>query len=306
MAAKKEKQQDGLKAKPITRTLLRRMALPEPDSDGDKEERGRVLVVGGSTQIPGAAILAGVAALRAGAGKLQIATCRSMARGLALAVPESRVFPLNETEAGDISRVASKEIIRRAEKVEAVLLGPGWSDNEAAINLGIRVLPNLSECSVVVDAMALIALNGNPSLLEQLNGHVVLTPHAGEMAGLMGLSKEEVQEAPARIAVEAARTFKAVVALKGHETFIASPDRDLVVNRAGNVGLATSGSGDVLAGLVAGFLARGTEPFTAAVWGVHVHAVAGDRLAKKIGMLGYLARELLGEVPVVMEEFRGK
>jgi hydroxyethylthiazole kinase-like uncharacterized protein yjeF len=213
---------------------------------------------------------------------------------------------LSEAKSGDISRAASKEIVRRAQGADAVLLGPGWSDEEEAINLGRRVLPNLSECSVVVDAIALRALDGNPGLLEQLNGRIVLTPHVGEMAGLMGLSKEEVQEAQARVAVEAARTFKAVVALKGRETFIASPDGELVVNRAGNVGLATSGSGDVLAGMIAGFLARGADPFTAAVWGVHVHAVAGDRLAKRIGLLGYLARELLGEVPGVLEELRGK
>src|SRR5205814_1158949 len=136
-------------------------------------------------------------------------------------------------------------------------------------------------------------------------GRAVLTPHAGEMAGMLGVAKPSVEASRAGTARAAAERFGAVVALKGAETFVAGPGGELFCNRAGNVGLATSGSGDALAGILAGLAARGAEPLQAAVWAVHLHARAGDRLAARMGGLGYLARELLDEVPPLMAELGG-
>jgi ADP-dependent NAD(P)H-hydrate dehydratase len=128
----------------------------------------------------------------------------------------------------------------------------------------------------------------------------VITPHAGEMAGLMSMDQSVVEAKPARIASQAASELSAVVALKGAITFVATPDGKTSVCREGNVGLATSGSGDVLAGIIAGLLARGAPAFAATCWGVYLHAVAGDHLSKTIGPLGFLARELLAEIPGIM------
>jgi ADP-dependent NAD(P)H-hydrate dehydratase len=128
----------------------------------------------------------------------------------------------------------------------------------------------------------------------------VVTPHAGEMASCLKAEKTEVAGDPAATARRAAELFRCVVALKGAETVIALPDGECYRNRAGNVGLATSGSGDTLGGIVAGLAARGAAPVQAAVWGVHLHARAGDRLARRIGPLGFLARELLDEIPGLM------
>lgn len=122
------------------------------------------------------------------------------------------------------------------------------------------------------------------------------------MAGLLQIDKQEILEDPVRCARQAAATYKAVVALKGAQTYIAAPDGEVYRNMQGNVGLATSGSGDALAGIVGGLAARGCSPLEAAVWGVFLHARAGDRLAKRIGTLGFLARELLAEVPPLMRE----
>jgi ADP-dependent NAD(P)H-hydrate dehydratase len=154
----------------------------------------------------------------------------------------------------------------------------------------------------VLDAGAVACLSSGRGLLHELEGRAVVTPNADELADIFGENKEELTARPLDAARRAAREFRCVVALKGRETFVASPDGRAYVNRAGTVGLATSGSGDVLAGVIAGLVARGAEPLRAAAWGVYVHALAGERLAEKYGPLGLLARELPGEIPRLMSE----
>jgi hydroxyethylthiazole kinase-like uncharacterized protein yjeF len=279
------------------------MPLPQPDEEGDKEERGRVLIVGGAVEMPGAVILAATAALRAGAGKLQIATCRSIARAVAVAVPEARVFALSETRAGAVAVSGADEISRRAREVNAVLIGPGLTDQGAAARLVRKVLPRIGKAVVVLDAVALSCFTETPKCLHDLDCKAVLTPHAGEMATMLGMDKSEVMRDPLKTAREAARNLRAVVALKGAETHIVAHGvSQSYCNRAGNVGLATSGSGDTLSGLITGLSARGATPLQATVWGVYLHACAGDALAKRMGRLGYLARELGAEVPALMSK----
>jgi ADP-dependent NAD(P)H-hydrate dehydratase len=280
------------------------MPLPQPDKEGDKEERGRVLVVGGATEMPGAVILAATAALRAGAGKLQIATCRSIAQSVAVAVPEARVFALPETKAGAIAVSAAEEISKRAKRVDAVLFGPGMIDEDAVARVVQKVLPHIGKAIVVLDAAALSCFSKSPHCLHDLDCKAVLTPHAGEMARMLGISKSAVTRDPLATARKAARSLRAVVALKGAETHIAAHNiSKSYCNRTGNVGLATSGSGDTLSGIITGLAARGATPVQATIWGVYLHARAGDVLAKRVGRLGYLARELLAEVPVLLSKF---
>lgn len=279
------------------------MPLPWPDEEGDKEERGRVLVVGGAIEMPGAVILAATAALRAGAGKLQIATCRSIAHVVAVAVPEARVFALPETRAGAVAVSGADEIGRRAKEVNAVLIGPGMTDEGAAARLVRKVLPQIGKAVVVLDAAALSCFKETPQCLHDLDCKAILTPHAGEMATMLGVDKSAVRRNPLKTAREAAHNLRAVVALKGAETHIVAHGvPQTYCNRAGNVGLATSGSGDTLSGLITGLAARGATPLQAAVWGVHLHACAGDALATRVGRLGYLARELGAEVPALMSK----
>jgi hydroxyethylthiazole kinase-like uncharacterized protein yjeF len=290
------------KAIEVTRALLRRIPLPQTDDEGDKDARGRVLAVGGSAQTPGAILLAGVAALRAGAGRLQLATVRSVASALGVAVPESLVVALAETRAGEISgTAAARALSPRVDATDALLLGPGMSSDGAAHAL-LRVLaPRLQEETVLVlDAAAILAAPRAVALLRKLGGRAVLTPHAGEMAALLGVQKERVEAEPATAARDAAARFGVVVALKGPESWIADPDGTLYHYTGGTVGLATSGSGDTLAGIVAGLAARGAPAAHAAVWGAYLHGAAGQSLARRIGPIGYLARELLDELPALM------
>jgi ADP-dependent NAD(P)H-hydrate dehydratase len=290
--------------------LLRAWPLPTPSSDGDKEERGHVLVLGGSREMPGAVILAATAALRAGAGKLTIATGRSVAQLVALAIPESRVLALPETDAGGFTADAVDTLDPLADRIGAVVIGPGMQDEEATAQLVHALLPRLedSDTKVLLDANAMGALlypqNGAPPPF-RFNVPVLLTPHAGEMAHLTGIPKDDICAAPDRHALEAAERWNAVVALKGARTIIASPGGDRWQHEGGNIGLATSGSGDVLAGIIAGLAARGADLTQAASWGVALHARAGERLAERLGKLGYLARELPDEIPALLEQAAG-
>jgi hydroxyethylthiazole kinase-like uncharacterized protein yjeF len=288
-----------LRAREVTPALLRRLPLPEPDAGGDKDARGRVLAVGGSAQTPGAILLGGVAALRAGAGKLQLASVRSVAAALGVAVPESLVVALPETRSGEIAgRAGAGVLAGRVPAVDALLLGPGMSSASSAHALVASLVRRMgSDAVMVLDAAAIVALGSDESLLHPLGGRGVLTPHAGEMASLLGVAKEDVEGDPASMAVDAARRFGVVVALKGPESWIAEPGGTLYHYAGGSVGLATSGSGDTLAGIVAGLAARGAPAVRAAVWGAYLHGAAGRALARKLGPIGFLARELLDEVP---------
>jgi hydroxyethylthiazole kinase-like uncharacterized protein yjeF len=282
---------------------LRAWPLPMPSPDGDKEVRGHVLILGGSREMPGAVILAATAALRAGAGKLTIATGASVAQLVALALPEARVIGLAETEHGGFSAEAVARLDPLADKVNAILIGPGMQD-EAATAVLVRALLlrlNGSDTSVVLDACAMgVVLAGAGFRFTQ---PVIVTPHAGEMAHLTGASKEEIGAEPEHYAVQAARRWNAVVALKGARTLVVAPEGERWQHEGGNVGLAISGSGDALAGIIAGLAARGASLTQAACWGVALHARAGELLAERLGVLGYLAREIPAEIPALMESF---
>ncbi len=266
---------------------------------------GRVLVAGGNRAVPGAALLAAEAALRAGAGKLQVATGRSIAPGLALCLPEALVMGLSETEAGDLGPEATEALAKAAKRTDALLLGPGMMDTDAAMALVKGVLALLDPAdgpALVLDAGALC---GHAALREALHPHAgraVLTPHAGEMANVLDIERAEVEDDPLATGRRAAALLQQVVVMKGAQTHVISPGGEAWTYAGGVVGLATSGSGDVLAGIVTGLLARGAPPIQAACWAVWLHGEAGRRLTQRIGPIGFLARELAAEVPTLMAE----
>ncbi len=284
----------------ITPAFLAGWPLPQHDDGDDKEGRGRIFVAGGSPEIPGALILSSLASLRAGAGQLKIATARSVARHVAAAVLEAWVVPLPETPGGGFDPACVGTLAEDASNANAVLIGPGMQDEEATSALLQALLPQVHAPTVVLDAAALACLHDAPHLLHPLKGNVIVTPHAGEMAGILGRSKDEIKADPCAAAIEAASSLRAVVVMKGSETFIATPEGRVFRNQHGGIGLATSGSGDTLAGIIAGLAARGASPEQATVWGVLLHARAGEVLAERVGPLGFLARELLAEIPRLM------
>lgn len=279
--------------------MLRASPLPIQDG-GDKEDRGCVLIVAGSREIPGAVVLSATAALRAGAGKVTIGAPASIANSVAFAVPEARVIALEETPEGGIASKAAAALEALAGRMGAVLIGPGLPDGPESCELASRLLKTFEDAPIVLDAAAMSVVCLSPKEPRRFSSPVLMTPHAGEMAALTGSSKDSIQANPEDAACGAARAWNAVVALKGPITIIATPDARVWRHEGGNFGLATSGSGDVLAGIIGGLMARGTKLETAAAWGIALHARAGERLALKLGVVGYLARELAGEVPALM------
>ncbi|MBG6238561.1 hydroxyethylthiazole kinase-like uncharacterized protein yjeF [Mycetocola sp. CAN_C7] len=278
----------------VTPHLLRDWPLPE--AGDSKYGRGQVLVVGGALRSPGAAMLSGLAALRVGAGRLTLAVGASVATAVAVAVPESGVVPLEETAdahvAGAGVRAASKDL----SDADAVLVGPGLDDADEAARMLTELLDLIGQESVVVlDAFALGVAPQVTGLVEAFGGRLVLTPNKEEAALLLGRDIGDLADDIGEIA----GTFQAVVTCYD---VIASPDGRIWRTGTGGGGLATSGSGDVLAGAIAGLCARGASPEQAAVWATHAHAAAGDRLAVPVGPLGFLASELLDELPRVLVE----
>jgi hydroxyethylthiazole kinase-like uncharacterized protein yjeF len=279
----------------IDAALLASMPLPTV-RDGGKEERGRVLVVGGGLELAGAVLLAGTAALRAGAGKLQLATATSAVPALAIAVPEARVFCLPENKDGLPASDAAKVIAEHLGGCDALLIGPGMMrDSEG---LASAVLGLVSDEPVVLDAGAISAVREQDRATKAARR--IVTPHAGEMAHLLGIDKSQVEADPLSAAHQAAKRFCVIVVMKGAESHVVAPDGRAASYAGGGAGLGTSGSGDVLAGVIAGLLARGAGPFEAAIWGVWLHGEAGKRLADRIGPLGFLAREIAAEIPRLM------
>ena len=290
-------------SKTLDAEWLRANPLPVLDSDSDKNVRGRVLVVGGAEFVPGALRLTGEAALRAGAGKLQMATVRSAAMSLGVLVPEAAMIALPALEDGEIAAGAAELLAPQLARCHALVLGPGMNVSAQTDKLVAAILAATEPpVTVVLDAAALTSARDLRSTIARYEGHIILTPHHGEMAILTGQNAEAIAADPVAVALRVAREFRAVVLLKGDRSVVADQEGTCLVHEGGCVGLATGGSGDVLAGIVGGLAARGTDPLSAAAWGSWLHGRAGRELARTVGPIGFLARELLPLIPRLLEE----
>lgn len=291
----------GTGATTVTSAVLREWPLPPPGVG--KESRGRTVVLGGSVKTPGAVLLAAESALRCGAGKLQVATTSGTAVALGVALPEALVLGLPETDEGGIDPVCAddEELTELVGGAHAALLGVGAVGEQPTRALLEAVVPAL-DTTVVLDALGLAPVTADVTFLHHLEGRAVLTPNLAELAIVLDAEPEEVEGDVGAAARELARRSRCTVAAGGGESWVAAPDGRCWRDASGGAGLGVSGSGDVLAGIVTGLCARGADPTQAAVWGVHLHGRAGDRLASAVGRLGFLARELPGQVPAVLAE----
>ncbi|WP_116091936.1 NAD(P)H-hydrate dehydratase [Sphingomonas crusticola] len=272
--------------------------LPASANGTDKNKRGRVFAVGGSRRVPGALGLTAQAVLRVGAGKVRMGTIEAAAIPLGLAMPEAGVIALPEGEDGELGPEAAPLINEQLETCDTFVFGPGMSGRSDVGALTKRVIDKpRAGLAILLDAAPLACAAGLETMIAAHDCRVVLTPHHGEMAYLSGTSEEAIAADPEKAAREAARRFRAIVVLKDARTIIASPDGETLVHDSDAPGLATGGSGDVLAGVIGGLLARGVAPLTAAGWGVWLHGAAGRAAAAEIGPTGFLARELLPHLP---------
>jgi len=288
----------------ITAAYLRTHPLPDHREAADKQQRGRALVVAGSVEIVGAALLASLGVLRAGAGILQVATCRTAADHLRVAMPEALVIGCHETPAGGIALAVIDRLTVVGSDCDAILIGPGMVDEAAVAQVTLELLTKVSGPTFILDAEAFVQMREHCDVLGAHKGSVVATPHCGEMAKFMNVSRDEIERNPEAFALKASGMTGAVIALKGALTYIANPAGESWVCDHGCIGLGTSGSGDTLAGILTGLVARGATLEAAAYWSTYLHAEAGQRLTRKLGAVGFLAREIPGEIPRIMEDLR--
>ncbi len=275
--------------------------LPPRFPDSHKGSYGKVLIISGSTGMTGAGCLSAGAALRSGAGLVYIGVPASLAPIYGASVTEAIVVPLKESMPGTLSQDCIAGLSARLKTVDAAAVGPGLSVNDEMVKLIEHIIENAS-IPLVLDADALNCISRDINILKKLKADAVITPHPGEMARLMGISTEEVQNNRINIARDFAARWKVVTVLKGSRTVIAGADGRIFINPTGNPGMSTAGTGDVLTGIIAGLIAQGMKCLDAAVAGVYIHGLAGDRAAKVMGEHGLIAGDLVRELPYAIKE----
>ena len=268
--------------------------LPDRDPRGHKGDFGKLLLLCGSRGYTGAAYLAAMGALRAGAGLVFLGVPESIYAIEAVKLNEPVVFPLDDAD-GRLSAAAVPEILERLKKVDAVLVGPGLGQPEGTLAVVRAVLEN-AKCPVVVDADGINVLRAHRDLLRGRKSPTVLTPHDGEFARLGGVIGEDRMAAAAALAGD----LGCVVLLKGHETCVTDGVNGYL-NPTGNPGMAVGGSGDVLAGILTALLGAGLPPLEAAACGAWLHGAAGDLCASELGQYGMLPTDMLGVLPRLMK-----
>jgi NAD(P)H-hydrate epimerase len=282
-------------------------ALPQRPLDANKGTFGRVLVAAGSVNYIGAAYLACQGAMRVGAGLVTLATPSGLQPILAGKLTEVTYAPLPQEEFGIIQAEAAKALRELLPGYNVLLIGCGLGQHPSATEFVKESLFSLSEAAppaLVIDADALNALANSPQWWEQVPDNAVLTPHPGEMARLMATSVEGVQSDRLGFAQRAAAQWQKTVVLKGANTLIAAPDGRSRISLVANAGLASAGTGDVLAGAIAGLLAQGLSAFDAAALGVYLHGAAGELVGEDLGDAGMVASDLLPALPKVIKKLK--
>lgn len=276
--------------------------LPARPEDANKGTFGKLLVVGGSRRYVGAPRLAATAAYRAGAGLVTV-TCPEVLVGtLVGALAEATWLPMVTAEDGGLAGEAAIALRPEWARFEAAVIGPGLGDTGEVRAFLWAALPDVAdlERGAVLDADALNALASMPDGRERVPANAILTPHPGEMARLMGTTVADVQSRRMPVALEAAKAYGCAVVLKGAHSVVAAADGRVRLSPFANPLLATAGTGDVLAGMIGGYLAQGLEPFDAASAGVYGHGAVAEAMRAEYGSAGLLAGELADQLPRVI------
>lgn len=286
------------------------MRLPAPLSrrkpDAHKYHFGHVLVLAGSPTMLGAAALCALSAMRSGAGLVTVGIPQSLNLILQKKISSvAMTLPLKETTEKTLSVSAYPKIKERSTSFDAIALGPGLSRNKSTQRLILKTIESTGK-PLVIDADGLNAVSMNLKVLKKNKGIKVLTPHAGEMARLGNFSKSYIEQNRKKAALNFAKEYGCVLLLKGHRTIVASPAGQIYVNPTGNSGMATAGSGDVLTGMIAAFLAQGLSGFEAAAYGAYLHGKAGDLAAKEKTKIAMIAADIIDNIPRALRQNRAK
>lgn len=264
--------------------------------DTHKGDYGHLLIIAGSVGMSGAACLASEAALRSGCGLVTLGLPKSLNTIVEKKLTEVITKPLPETRQRTLSKKALSEIIVLLKNKDAAAIGPGLTQHKQTKELILKLLPKL-DIPTILDADALNVLVGKLSVIKKVKVPLVMSPHPGEMSRLIKIKVKDIQKNRKAVALDFAKKYNVTVALKGHRTVVVHPKHKVYINKTGNPGMATAGSGDVLTGIIGSFLAQGVTPYEAAKQGVYVHGLAGDLAAKKVGEVSLIAGDILAKVP---------
>ncbi len=276
---------------------LVKSAIVKREPESNKGTYGSLLMICGSYSMAGAGILAGKGALRCGVGLLKMAVPKSIYPIVASAIYESVFYPVTENESGTHNKYETPFLLKKSQDSKAVLIGCGMQNNRDTFFI---VNSFLRKCDVpiVLDADALNAVCNNLEVFKSAKVPVIITPHPGEMARLAKLTVQQVQSNRKQVAAKFAKEYGVYVVLKGNKTIVASPDGETFVNNTGNAGMATGGSGDVLAGMISSLLAQNpAKPLECACAGVYLHGMAGDIAKEKFGEIPMLPTDLVDCIP---------
>lgn len=262
---------------------------------------GRVLIIAASKGMAGAGLLASEGALRTGAGIVVLAVPESLMCIVSGKIPEVITKGLPEDTKGCLSIDSYEEIMRSVDQSTAMLMGPGLGTSDDIFNLLYGLIKEYKN-TLVIDADGLNALSKNPAVLREGKGEIIITPHPGEMARLLGIGTDEVQKDRISLAKEFAKEYEVTVVLKGYHTVIATREGRVWINPTGNPGMATAGSGDVLAGVITALAAQGLKPQHAAACGAYIHGLAGDKAAGGLGQWGMTSTDIIRFIPYAIKD----
>lgn len=282
-----------------------RKSLPHRAFDVHKHSVGKIYVLAGSQGLTGAAAMAAESGLRTGAGAVILGTPKSISSILARKLTEVIVEPLEETTDGSLSLRALEKAEKHIRWADVVIVGPGLSGNPETQQLVWKIVDSVDK-PLLLDADALNALAANISILKRHRSkEIIITPHSGELSRLIGVKSASIDEQRVDIARDVAKKLKLTLVLKGAPTVSSSPRGEVYVNPTGNAGMATAGSGDVLAGIIAGLWAQGAEQTTAAYCGVYIHGLAGDLARNKFGEKSMMALDIQDMLPAAITRLEG-
>ena len=278
------------------------VSLPIRVKDSHKGTFGKVFNVAGSIGMTGAAYMCAISSLKVGAGYSVLATPQSAVPIISSMAPEIVCIPLEETFEKAVSQKALAKALDKSKDATVYLIGPGLGTSESTVEFVSQFIQQLTDRgeNLIIDADALNCLAIKQEVFLPINS--IITPHAKELSRLMRVSVEEIQKDRAKSARDAAQKFNTIVVLKGAMTVIAEPNGNVYINQTGNSGLATAGSGDILAGMIAGFAAQGINLKDAAIVGVYLHGLTGDIAAKELTEYSLTASELLNFIPSALKE----
>lgn len=280
-----------------------RKLLRERKRDSHKGDYGHVFIIAGSRGMGGAAALCSLATLRAGAGLVTLGIPNSLNLIMEARLMEVMSLPLPETGKGNLSLKAGNEILKMVKKVDVVIIGPGLSQHPETKKLVRDIIVEIRK-AMVIDADGLNAVSDGLGVLKRLKAEAIITPHPGEMSRLLNKSKSYVTKNRLSVAKDFSGRYNLCVVLKGAGTVVADKGSRVYINKTGNPGMATAGSGDVLTGIIGGFLAQGLRSFDAARLGVYVHGLAGDLAAKEKGETSLIAGDILKNIPEAIKSLR--